>query len=150
MAKVESIQSKKSKVSWVNTIGVKNYAIILTINGFFFTGGSLFMEFLINLCASSTKTITIGFVLAFMLFHVYWLLIPEGPESFLHYLIIFCMLEFLRGGPTSRITGEISNSVGNNPFKKSVVFNFLLLLKEALSALVLYIDGHFMQISRSR
>ena len=61
---------------YLDTIGVKNYAIILAINGLFFTGGSLFMEFLISFCTSSTKTITTTFVLAFMLFHVYWLLIP--------------------------------------------------------------------------
>ena len=59
------------------------------------------------------------------------------------------MLEFLRGGPNSRIGGEISHSVGNDPFKKSVVFNFSLLVKEVLSALLLYVDGHFMQISTS-
>ena len=59
-------------------------------------------------------------------------------------------MEFLRGGPNSRINGEISHSVDNDLFKKSVVFNFGLMMKEVLSALLLYIDGHFMQISTSQ
>ena len=114
---------------YLDTIGVKGYATILTINPIFFPLGSLFMEFLVSLCTACTKIITSVYVLGMMLFQVYWLFLPQGPESFIHYLIIFCMLDFFRGDPSSRNNGEVAQSVANDPFRKSAVFNFALLMK---------------------
>ena len=59
------------------------------------------------------------------------------------------MIEFFLGGPNSRVNGEISQSVDNDPFKKSVVINFSVLMMQLLSAVFLYIEGHFMEISKS-
>ena len=57
------------------------------------------------------------------------------------------MIEFFQGGPNAKVSGEMSQSVNNDPFKKSIIFNFSLLFKEILSSIIFYLDGHFMEIS---
>ena len=114
---------------YLDTVGVRNYSVIVSLTGLFFTAGAIFMESLIGTCPSGIKIITTAYLICMLLLHAYWLLVPESPESFIPYFVIFCMIDFFQAGPNSRVNGEISQSVNNDPFKKSVVFNFGLLMR---------------------
>ena len=119
-----------------------HYVTIILVAWTFMMIGSFAIDCLISI--SRPPPVTIAFLAFVFVFHVYLIIVPEGSESFLHYLIIFSMVFFFVGGQVARIQVETVEYLGNDPLKKSIIINFALLVKEVLCALVFLLNGHFM------
>ena len=119
-----------------------NFITIILLAWSFMMIGNFAVDCLISFFGP--PAVTIGYLSLILVFHIYLIIIPEGAESFVHYLVIFPMIFFFLGGQLARVQVETVEYLNNDPLQKSIVINFALLVKEVLCALVFLLNGYFM------
>ena len=134
-------------VYYLISINVTNYIYIAGFEGFFLFPGTLLMESLIAHYPLRKSLISSAFCSLLLGTSIYFIFVPEGPDSLVHYFFIFYALNFFAGGPLSRSLGETTETVKDNAFMRMVIINFVLLLKELLCAFFFFFLGMGMNVS---
>ena len=86
------------EVYYLIHVHVPHYILIVGLEGLLVFPGAVVMEQAIGCCPGSKRWVTSSFYLALLAFSTWFVLVPEGPESEVQYmLILFGMNCFMEG-----------------------------------------------------